>query len=159
MQSMNTETVAGIAGILRRNTYKLTPQRRAVLEVISGTHDHLTPQAIYERVQKKYPAIGLVTVYRTLEILEDLNLVCRVHGGDNCRSYLMRRPSGHHHHLVCLSCGNVIDITRCNLNDLERRLSRETGFKIDSHLLEFNGRCRACLNRDKTTEGKQVKQE
>jgi Fur family transcriptional regulator, ferric uptake regulator len=143
---MKTKTVTGIAGILRQNTYKVTPQRQAVIEVISGSHDHLTPQVIYQRVQKKYPAIGLVTIYRTLEILADLNLVCRVHGENNCRNYLMRGPRGHHHHLVCLSCGKVIDVTSCNLDELERRLSRETGFKIDGHLLEFNGHCQACLD-------------
>jgi Fur family transcriptional regulator, ferric uptake regulator len=154
---MKTDTAAGIAGILRENTYKLTPQRRAVLDVISGTHDHLTPQAIYERVKEKYPAIGLVTIYRTLEILADLNLVCRVHAEDNCRSYLVRRPSVHHHHLVCLSCGKVIDVTMCNLNELEQRLSRETGFKIEGHLLEFSGQCRTCMGRGKTVRGKQVK--
>jgi Fur family transcriptional regulator, ferric uptake regulator len=144
---MKTEAVTEIAGILRQNTYKMTPQRRAVLEVISDSHDHLTPQAIYQRVQKKYPAIGLVTIYRTLEILADLNLVCRVHGEDNCRSYLMRRPSGHHHHLVCLECGKVIDVTMCNLDELELKLASKTGFKIESHLLEFSGRCRACIDR------------
>jgi Fur family ferric uptake transcriptional regulator len=144
---MNTDKALKIAGILRKNAYKLTPQRRAVLEVIAVSHDHLTPLAIYERVQKKYPAIGLVTVYRTLELLADLNLICRVHTGDNCRSYLMRRPSGHHHHMVCLSCGTVIDFNRCKLDELERRLSQETGFKIQGHLLEFNGHCQACLDR------------
>jgi Fur family ferric uptake transcriptional regulator len=149
-----TETVTGIAEILRQNTYKMTPQRRAVLEVISGSHDHLTPQAIYQRVQKKYPAIGLVTIYRTLEILADLNLVCRVHGEDNCRSYLMRRPSGHHHHLVCLSCGKVVDITGCNLDEFEQKLVSKTGFKIDSHLLEFSGRCQACLSRGENKKEK-----
>jgi Fur family transcriptional regulator, ferric uptake regulator len=151
---IKTDIVAGIAGILRKNTYKLTPQRRAVLEVIAGSRDHLTPQAIYQRVKIKYPAIGLVTVYRTLEILAELNLVCRVHAEDNCRSYLVRRPSGHHHHMVCLSCGTVIDFTSCNLVELERRLSRETGFIIDGHLLEFNGHCQACLDRGKNKKKK-----
>jgi Fur family transcriptional regulator, ferric uptake regulator len=151
---MNTEIVTGIAGILRQNTYKMTPQRRAVLEVISGSHDHLTPQAIYQRVQKKYPAIGLVTIYRTLEILADLNLVCRVYGKDNCRSYLMRRQGGHHHHLVCLECGKVIDVTMCNLDKLELKLASKTGFKIESHLLEFSGRCRTCLSRGENNKEK-----
>jgi Fur family transcriptional regulator, ferric uptake regulator len=138
----------GITEILRKNTYKMTRQRRAVLEVITGSHDHLTPQGIYERVQKKYPAIGLVTVYRTLEILADLNLICRVHGENNCRSYLMRRPNGHHHHLICISCGKVIDFTGCNLDELEQRLCRETGYKIEGHLLEFNGQCMRCVKKE-----------
>ena len=144
---MKIEKVTKIAGTLRKHAYKLTPQRRAVIEVINGSHDHLTPQAIYARVKKSYPAIGLVTVYRTLEILADLNLICRVHAEDKCRSYLMSRQSTHHHHMVCLSCGTVIDFTRCNLDKLERQLSRETGFKIRGHLLEFNGQCQACMEK------------
>jgi Fur family transcriptional regulator, ferric uptake regulator len=145
---MKTDKTAGIARILRNNTYKLTPQRQAVLNVICRTHDHLTPQAIYERVKEKFPAIGLVTVYRTLEILTDLNLVCRVHAED-CRSYLMKRPGGHHHHLVCVSCGRVSDFAGCNLTELEQRLSQETGYKIEGHLLEFSGKCQMCLAKDK----------
>jgi Fur family ferric uptake transcriptional regulator len=141
---MPAEKFTTINNTLRENAYKLTPQRRAVFKVIAGSHNHLTPQAIYERVKKKYPAIGLVTVYRTLEILANLNLICRVHAGDNCRSYLMRRPSGHHHHMICSSCGTVIDFTNCDLNALERRLSLETGFQIKGHLLEFNGCCQKC---------------
>lgn len=146
---MQIDKCTRMSTLLRKNHYKVTPQRRAVLEVINSTRDHLTPLAIYRRVKKKYPAIGLVTVYRTLEILAEFNLVCRVHSEDNCRSYLMRRPEGHHHHMVCLSCGTVIDFTRCNLKKLEQRLARETGFAIKSHLLEFNGHCHACLNRNK----------
>ena len=141
---MSIVTVAGMTGILRKNTFKVTHQRRAVLEVIAGSHDHLTPQAIYERVKEKHPAIGLVTVYRTLEMLSDLHLICRVYTENNCRSYLMRRPTGHHHHLVCRSCGKVTDFTGCNLDELERRLSLETGYKISGHLLEFSGHCSVC---------------
>ena len=146
---MSTQTTDSIADILRENTYKLTPQRLAVLDVISDSHDSLTPQAIFKRVKKKCPAIGLVTVYRTLEILADLHLVCRLHGDEDCRSYLMRRPTGHHHHIVCSSCGQVIDFTGCNLDKLEKRISQQTGFKILAHLLEFSGLCRTCMERVK----------
>jgi Fur family transcriptional regulator, ferric uptake regulator len=145
---MKIDMLSQSTAVLRKNAYKLTPQRQAVLKVIERSHNHLTPQAIYERVKKRYPAIGMVTIYRTLEILAELNLVCRVHAGDNCRSYLMRRPSGHHHHMICSSCGTVIDFTSCNLNELERRLSLETGFQIKGHLLEFNGRCQECLEKE-----------
>ena len=105
-----------IASILRQHGYKLTPQRRTVLSVIALSREHLTPAAIYERVCREYPDVGLVTVYRTLEILTKLGLLCEVHVGGNCRSYLMKHPSGHHHHLVCAGCGAVIDFTDCTLN-------------------------------------------
>ena len=133
-----------IASILRQRGYKITPQRRAVLNIIALTHDHLTPAAIYEKIHKEHPGIGLVTVYRTLDILAELGLICEVHAGGNCRSYLMRRPSEHHHHLICSDCGAVVDFTDCDLSNLEQRLARETRFEIEGHLLEFMGHCRNC---------------
>jgi len=133
-----------IAAMLRQRGCKLTPQRRAVLKVLAKSQDHLTPAEIYERVHQEYPGIGLVTIYRTLEMLAELGLICEVHAGGSCRSYLVRRPSEHHHHLVCSDCGAVVDFADCNLSKLEERLSQETGFEIESHLLEILGRCRKC---------------
>ena len=133
-----------LATVLRQHGYKLTPQRRAVLSVIALSREHLTPAAIYQKVRQEYPDVGLVTIYRTLEILTKLGFICEVHVGGICRSYLMRRPSEHHHHLICSECGAVIDFAYCDLNELEQRLCRETGFKIEGHLLEFLGQCQNC---------------
>jgi len=137
-------TANKIAGLLRQHGYKLTPQRWAVLNVISHRHDHLTPAAIHDRVSQEHPGIGLVTIYRTLEVLAELGLLCKVHVEGGCRSYLMRRPSVHHHHLICSGCGRVVDFTDCALNELEQRLSRETGFEMKDHLLELYGHCQNC---------------
>ena len=128
---------------LRQHGYKLTPQRRAVIRTITTHQDHLTPAAIYQRVHKEHPNIGLVTIYRTLEILAELKLVCELHTGDNCPSYTIGAP-GHHHHLICAHCGRVIDFTGSHLTGLEQRLAHETGFKIESHMLEFTGLCQSC---------------
>jgi len=133
-----------IGSILRKRGYKFTSQRRAVLNAIAQSREHLTPAAIYEKVRREHPSIGLVTIYRTLEILEELGLICEVHVGGSCRSYSMRRPSEHHHHMVCSDCGAVIDFVDCDLDELEQKLSQETGFEIDGHLLEFLGRCQNC---------------
>jgi len=130
--------------MLRQHGYKLTPQRRVVIRTIASTHGHLTPTAIYEKVHQEYPNIGFVTIYRTLEVLDKLGLICEVHAGGSCRSYLVRRPSEHHHHLICSQCGAVVDFTDCNLGELGQRLSQETGFSIEGHLLEFIGICQAC---------------
>jgi Fur family ferric uptake transcriptional regulator len=132
------------SSILRKNRYKLTPQRKAILTTIANSRDHLTPAQIYDRVRESNPNIGLVTVYRTLNALSKLGLLCEVHSEGNCHSYLMRRAREHHHHLVCSDCGMVTDFTDCDLSGLEQRLSRETGFQIKGHLLEFSGRCSSC---------------
>ncbi len=132
-----------IAIALRRNGYKLTPQRRAVIGTIASSPDHLTPAAIYEKVHQERPGVGLVTIYRTLEILAKLGLICELHAGGSCRSYTIGAPE-HHHHLICSSCGEVIDFSGYDLSPLEERLSRETGFEIEEHLLEFIGLCQNC---------------
>jgi Fur family ferric uptake transcriptional regulator len=137
-------TANRIAGILRLNGHKLTPQRHIILKVIAASHDRLTAEAIFEKSRLIDQGIGRITVYRTLDLLNQLNLVCRVHSEDGCRSYLMRRPEEHHHHLICSGCGKVVDFTNCSLADTEKRLSRESGFDIKGHLLEFYGLCGDC---------------
>jgi Fur family ferric uptake transcriptional regulator len=133
-----------IINALRKKHYKITPQRRIIIGVIIDSHGHLTPSAIHKRALREDNSIGLVTIYRTIEILTKLGLICEMHTGEICRSYTMRRPSEHHHHLICSDCGRVIDFTDCNLDKLERRLTQENHFKIESHLLEFLGQCREC---------------
>lgn len=137
-------TANRIAGILRREGYKLTPQRHAVLKVIAASSDYLTPEDIHEKACANSPGIGLITVYRTLGLLSDLNLVCRVHAPEACRGYMMRRPTEHHHHVVCSNCSRVVDFSDCDLSDLEQRLLDDTGFDINGHLLEFYGLCPRC---------------
>jgi Fur family ferric uptake transcriptional regulator len=139
-----TGTGNQVKSILRRKGFKITPQRLAILDIVTSSHEHLTPAEIFERVSHEHPGIGLVTIYRTLEMLAELGLICEMHLGGNCRSYLMRRPSVHHHHLICSECGMVIDFTDCNLDELEERLCRETDFTISGHLLEFLGQCPEC---------------
>ena len=132
-----------VVAVLRQHGYKLTPQRRAVIYVIASTQDHLTPATIYKRVRQDHPSIGLVTIYRTLEILAKLELICELRTGGVSRSYTTSTPE-HHHHLICSNCGIVIDFTGHDLGELERSLSKGSGFRIDGHLLEFFGLCQAC---------------
>ena len=134
---------------LRRHGYKLTPQRRAVIHIITSSQDHLTPAAMFEKVRQNHPSIGLVTVYRTLKLLAELDLICELRTADNCPSYTAGTPQHHHHHLVCSGCGKVIDFASPRLIEhdvakLEGKLSRESGFRIDEHLLEFTGLCELC---------------
>ncbi len=144
-QQRVTVNLEHITSALRARGYRVTSQRKALLETIAGSHDRFTPATIHERVRRSYPTIGIVTVYRMLELLDQLELICRVLATDGCRTYLMRRPNGHSHHMVCSACVRVVYINSCDISLLERKLARHTGFKISGHLLEFEGLCRACL--------------
>jgi len=136
---------------LKRHGYKLTRQRQAIIKVISASRSHLTPAEIYKKASGEDSSVGLVTVYRTLEILARHSLICKVHTGESGQSFMVRRPEVHHHHLVCSSCGNVVDFTDCNLDELQQRLAAQTGFSIEGHLLQLHGCCPDCL------KGKEVK--
>ena len=140
MQTTDNKIIAK----LKRHGYKITPQRCTILNVIASSNEHLTPIALYERVHEANPEIGMVTIYRTLDILSKLDLICKIHIDGNSRSYLIRRPSEHHHHLVCTGCGSVVNFSDCNLMEIENSLSATTGFQIASHILEFSGYCPKC---------------
>ena len=133
---------------LRQHGYKLTPQRRAVIKTLASCQGHLTPAAIYKKAHQDHPNIGLVTIYRTLEILTKLRLICELHAGGSCRSYTLSAPV-HHHHLICSNCGTVIDFSGYRLGKLKQKLSSETGFEIEDHLLEFIGLCQDCQKKTK----------
>ncbi len=143
-----------IARTFREHGYKLTPQRRAVIAAFCRSREHLTPAELHARLVAEHPGIGLVTVYRTLEILDELGLVCETHAGGTCHSYLVRGDANpHHHHLICSSCGRVENFTGCGLDKLQQGLAARTGFTITGHLLEFTGLCRACRRAGKATPG------
>ncbi|MCE7988838.1 MAG: transcriptional repressor [Caldilinea sp. CFX5] len=129
---------------LRAAGYKITPPRLAVLEVIEQEGEHLDPAQILRRAQSIHPAIGRATIYRTLELLTQLNIVRPIYVGEHGPTYI--RAEGGHHHLVCSTCGIVIDFDQCMAGDMMRDLSDRFGFQIQSHLLEFYGTCANCQN-------------
>jgi Fur family ferric uptake transcriptional regulator len=132
--------------------YRLTIPRQAILDVLSRTSKHLSAEDIYLAVHKVYPAIGLTTVYRTLELLVQMGLVFRFDFGDGRSRYeLAKGPNvKHHHHLVCTSCGRIIDYSELIdeeaklLGEIEKTLSNKYRFKIHGHQIHFLGLCDKC---------------
>jgi len=123
--------------------YKLTAPRRAVLDVVAGACQSLSPAEIYERARRRYPRLGLVTVYRTLDILVEVGALRRVHLADGCHSYAPIQAA-HGHHLICLKCNQVVEFDGCDLDALFKSVARKTGFQIEGHWLELFGRCPKC---------------
>jgi Fur family transcriptional regulator, ferric uptake regulator len=128
---------------LRKAGHKVTPQRVTIIKNILDSQELLTPGALYDKVRQTDPKIGEVTVYRTLNILSEMGLVCIINSGENTHRYISR-PAEHHGHLICAGCGKVHNFTNCNVKDIEKQLTSETGFQIEDHRLDFYGRCREC---------------
>jgi Fur family transcriptional regulator, ferric uptake regulator len=125
--------LGAVVGRIRGLGYKATPQRLAVLRALAAEqHQNLG------EIRARCPEVGLVTIYRTLDLLSEIGVVRRLELGDGPRYEL---AEDHHHHLICESCGAVSEFERCPL-DL-RRL-RGVDFDVSSHTLEIFGRCAKC---------------
>ena len=140
-------------GRLKGSGYRITVPREEILNVLSNTGEHLSAEEIYMKVHKTYPGLGLTTVYRTLELLEEMGIVIRIAAGDGRARYeLAEGPKGrrHHHHLICTKCGKVIDYTdfiedeKELIGKTEEGLSKKYKFKILNHEITFYGLCEAC---------------
>jgi Fur family transcriptional regulator, ferric uptake regulator len=128
---------------LQENGYRLTEARRAVVEIIQKSKRALTPVEVFDMARKKYRALGLVSVYRTLEKLEELHLVQRVHQPQGCQAFIAE-SSGHEHLLLCQNCGRVTFFEGDDLDTLIKTISKKTGYLIHEHWLQLFGLCQAC---------------
>lgn len=132
---------------LQASGYRLTSPRRAVVEVVAGNPFALDPAQIFIRARHLAPHLGLVTVYRTLEKLEELELVQRVHQPDGCHAYLSA-GRGHQHLLICRSCSRAEYFSGDDLNPLIAQLGVDRGFLIQEHWLQLYGICADCLEKE-----------
>ena len=119
--------------------HRMTGSRRRVLEGLMAAPAHFT----VDDVLRLAVGVGRATVFRTMRLLLDLNVVCRVLMEDGSLHYRLS-TRGHHHHLVCRSCGRVEDFSNCDVSSLVRDLSRNTEYQIEGHWLEVYGRCASC---------------
>ena len=137
------EPVEEIARALRQAGYRLTQPRLAILQVLQENNGYLSPAEIHERGRALCPSLGLVTVYRTLEMLDKLGLARRVHGQGNCHGYA-RANSASGHYLVCHQCGQVNEFPCEGMKEIIETVQQQSGFIVEEHLLELVGLCPAC---------------
>ncbi len=128
---------------LQASGYRLTSPLKVIVEILAGATRALGPVEIFDLGRQEYPKMGLVTVYRALEKLEELNLVQRVHQAGGCHAYL-RAARGHEHILLCTCCGRVVYFAGDDLSFLIARVAAQSGFTIQEHWLQLHGLCANC---------------
>ncbi|OPF51502.1 transcriptional repressor [Clostridium baratii] len=136
---------------LKKKGYKLTPQRRAIVDtIIKNEGRHMTAEEIYDEVKKDCPEIGLATVYRTVLLLEEVKLLSRLDLSDGCSRYeIIHKDEEHrHHHLICDQCNKVIEVEEDLLEELEHRIETKYKFKIQDHSVKFFGLCDECIKKN-----------
>lgn len=132
---------------LKKEGYKLTNQRLAILDVIIENKDkHLSSEEIYDYVKIEFPEIGIATVYRTLQLFEKLDIIYRLNFDDGFNRYELNTDTDNHqhHHLICLNCGGITEVKLDLLEKLEEEIREENEFEILDHNVKFFGYCKKC---------------
>ena len=120
-----------------------TRQRAAVQEVLAELHEFRTAQQIHDELRKRGDSIGLTTVYRTLQSLSDAGELDALRNAEGETAY-RRCSDGHHHHLVCRSCGRTVEVSGPAVERWANAVAAEHGFREVSHDLEIFGTCGSC---------------
>lgn len=144
-----------LKGDLKKRGFKLTPQRRAVVDtIIANEGKHLTAEEIFDEVKKNCPEIGLATVYRTIQLFEQIGIVSKLQLNDGCSRYeIVHSDETHkHHHLICNICNEVIEVEDDLLDELEDRIRDKYHFTILDHSVKFYGICEKCNEKNKYDE-------
>lgn len=129
---------------LQNSGYKLTQPRITVVEIMAEEDHPVSPAEVYDLARDRYPKIGKMTVYRTLEKLEELNLIQRLH--DGCHTYVVAPPDSCHL-MICQQCGRTTYIQTDQLPCGIEESVKDSGFKIQSHFLQLYGICAECQAR------------
>ncbi|MGB3159927.1 MAG: Fur family transcriptional regulator [Carnobacterium sp.] len=132
---------------LHHSGFKLTPQREATIKIVLEKEtEHMSAEEIYLAVKRKNSDIGLATVYRTLEILTDIEVVNKISFDDGLARYDLKKEGDKHfhHHLLCLKCGGIEEIAEDLLELVEQDVEKRFDFQIKDHRLTFHGICKNC---------------
>jgi Fe2+ or Zn2+ uptake regulation protein len=138
---MTSETT--VIDALDRAGYRLTEPRRAMAGLISDQAGHFTAADLVVDARTKRLGIGRATIFRALDLFEDLGVVERLDLPSGEHAYVPCEPI-HHHHVICSTCGRTEDVDDPGIDAVTRSIGRRTGFRIDSHRLELFGLCPAC---------------
>ena len=138
---------AALIEALRNKGYKATPQRIAICRFVLHSRDHPTAQRIYDEVKKVHPTVSLATVYKTLQVLDELDLIQELDFPQSqARFDSYMKP---HVNLICLRCGNIRDFDDPAAREIVVRIASTAEFILTGRRLDIYGLCKTCHARVK----------
>lgn len=146
-KAMNTqqEQFTQLSKSLTGQGYRMTSSREVILQTFVNCGGHISADDLVTLVHQQAPKVGRMTVYRTLDLLCQLNLIRPVYQGTGAAHFVLLHE-GHHHHLVCAACHRTIEFDDCILSEIESVVGKRFNFQVQGHLLEFYGICEQCRN-------------
>jgi Fur family transcriptional regulator, ferric uptake regulator len=143
-----SSTKPWLLSVLRRAGHRLTGPRRAVAELISERQGHFTAAELLDELRARRSRVGRATVFRSLDLLIDLDALERLDLPSGEHAYVACEPlRQHHHHVVCSVCGRSTEVGDCGMQAVATEAGRRTGYRIEEHRLELYGSCPTCQRR------------
>ena len=129
---------------LRDNGCKITPQRQLIAKILARSKGHPSVEQIHSQIKKTYPSMSLATVYRNILLIKSFGEVLELGFPDGSNRYDGNKPYPHPH-VICIKCRKIVDPKLDNLEDMTKKVSAETNYKILNHRLDFFGICSSCI--------------
>nr|WP_305852459.1 peroxide-responsive transcriptional repressor PerR [Halobacillus salinarum] len=130
---------------LKDSGVRITPQRHAVLEYLLNSMTHPTADEIYKALESKFPNMSVATVYNNLRVFREIGLVRELTYGDSSSRFDCNTTD--HYHIICETCGKIVDFHYPSLNEVESLAEQVTGFDVSHHRMEVYGTCSQCKNK------------
>lgn len=143
------DRIAQMLKRLKDQSFRLTPQRMAIVNILAESENHPTVDEVYQQVKTVFPSTSLATVYKTIALLKELNEVLELGFPDGSNRYDGNKPFPHPH-VICLHCRKIMDPDTVGVRDLSKEMQEKTGYAITYHRLDFFGVCPDCQKQEKT---------
>jgi Fe2+ or Zn2+ uptake regulation protein len=130
---------------LRNHGFKITPKRRAVIELFMTREEYLSPAQVWQGMKNSFRHLGLPTIYRILEEMKEAGILIRVEK-DNRQLYytLCKNPQSDHHHFICRRCRKVEEVAYCNFRDISEFIKKNLKARAETHTIQIEGLCSEC---------------
>jgi Fur family ferric uptake transcriptional regulator len=140
-----TKLLSDFKQLLKANSLKFTIQREVILEMLYNSDEHLTPEGLHHLIQEKHPDLntGIATVYRTLSLLEDSEMVTSLSFGAQGKKYELGAKD-HHDHIICTKCGSISEFVDEEIELRQKKIAEELGFTMQEHSMQIYGICKTC---------------
>jgi Fur family ferric uptake transcriptional regulator len=129
--------------LFREKKLRLSHPRILIYEALSDAQNPLSPQELYQAILKDKKRIGLTSIYRSLDLFESLGIVFKIIINESNAKYKLCELEDHHHHIVCKTCGHVVEFDLCDISDWSKKVMESTGYEVTDHQLNFYGFCKA----------------
>ncbi|WP_345984388.1 transcriptional repressor [Sulfurimonas sp. HSL-1656] len=137
--------------LLKKNGLKFTIQREVILETLYNSDEHLTPEALHKKIQENYPDLktGIATIYRTLGLLENEEIVTSLSFGAQGKKYELGAKE-HHDHMICTECGSITEFVDEEIEKRQHAIAEKLGFQMKDHSMQIYGVCAECQKKSHT---------